>query len=193
MALGLAALAACTPEDGSTFMGTGGPGDAGADTVSLAAASSSGQPGFGDVEVVCGVRPAQLGRKVDSRPEKGRATWTLYDTKPGSTAPRAFHVTGFADGCARRVTAALAMFGSVEAYELVHFSGLVSPDGSATDRTYASLRRGVCGSGNRPCTGAGLRKLSQNTAFLAAYPRKGSPTHLELLMHDGAIAATAQK
>lgn len=157
------------------------------------AALGSDLPTNGQVAVVCDISKSALGKKVDARPEKGRAAYTLYDSNPGSSDQRAFYVTGFDDGCARKITAALAMFGSVELYEMMHFSGLVDVPGAATDATYGKVRRAACGSAKKPCTGNGLKTISRQTAFLQAYPRKGSSGHLEMLMHKGELAATAQK
>lgn len=151
-------------------------------------------PGFGEVAVVCEMPRAALGKRIDQRPERGRAQWELYDTAPGSTDLRQFHITGFADGCARRVTASLVMFGSVELYELVNFTGLgVEGETGATDRAYRQIRAGQCGSDSRPCAEGPLKRLTRSTAFLTAFPRKGNPRNLEILVHDGQVAATAVK
>lgn len=183
-------LAACTPGSVERAAHTG---DLDGGDLSIAAASTAGMPGFGEIVPVCGVKGRELGQRVDRLPAKGRETWALYDTQPGSSAPRAFHVTGFKDGCARRVTAALAMFGSVELYEMVRMSGLAETPEADTDRVYAELRRGPCGAARTPCTGSGLNALSKRTGFLTVFPRKASADYLEVLLHKGELAAIAQK
>jgi len=189
---GAVLLAACAPDivdKAAAPEGVGPLGDAAAEGFRAA-------PGFGEIAVVCDLPRNALGRKVDRRPEKGSARWELYDTRPGSTAPRAFHLTGFEDGCARRISASLVMFGSVELYELVHFGGLgAEGETGATDRAYRSIRAAACGARarTRPCDEAPLKRLSRSTAFLTAFPQKGNPRHLEMLVHDGALAATAVK
>ena len=97
----------------------------------------------GPLAQACGVRGKALGSPV----EKGPGKWKLYDTRPGSTAPRDFYLTGFSDGCPRRITAAVAMFGSVALYEAVHYGPVgLKPKGDATDAAYAQLLQ----SGHRP-------------------------------------------
>jgi len=192
------ALAGCNSA-GEDLLGFGGPslGDQAVETarafvtdeITPMVTTSLGQ----DVELACDVKKTDLGKKIDSRPESGRASYTLYDTKPGSTSVRDFYVTGFSDGCPRKISAALAVFGSVELYEMVHYSGLVDPAGADTDLAYGELRRKACGASNKPCTGNGLKTISRQTAFLQAYPRKGSSAHVELLMHRGDLAAISLK
>lgn len=184
------ALAACTP---SEVERSSHAGDLGGDGLTLAGASSASHPDFGQIVPVCGLTGAQLGRKVETLPARGRPVWTLYDTAPGTSAPRAFHITGFRDGCPRRVTAALAMFGSVELYEMVRMTGLTEEAAAETDRAYAEIRRGPCGAARRPCTGTGIRSLSRSTAFLTAFPQKASGSYMEVLLHNGSLAATAQR
>ena len=60
----------------------------------------------GPVAKACGVKGKALGKAVESGPGK----WKLYDTAPGSVAARDFYLTGFKDGCPRRITGAVAMF-----------------------------------------------------------------------------------
>lgn len=138
----------------------------------------------------CGVRGKALGSQV----EKGPGKWKLYDTRPGTTAPRDFYLTGFSDGCPRRITGAVAMFGSVELYELVHYGPVgLKPRGDATDVAYAQLRAQTCGSGASACSDREIRRLEKAATFLSVYPTKGSPARLEILMTRGKLAAVAQK
>ncbi|WP_068117495.1 hypothetical protein [Tropicimonas marinistellae] len=144
----------------------------------------------GLVARACGTRGKALGKKVESGP--GR--FNLYDTAPGSTAARDFYVTGFKDGCPRRITGAVAMFGSVELYELVHYGPVgVKPDSDTTDKAYAKLRAKVCGGETRPCSDRGIRRLEKSAAFLNVYKSKQGSARLELLMTRGNLTAVAQK
>ncbi|MFD0978064.1 hypothetical protein [Tropicimonas aquimaris] len=144
----------------------------------------------GPLAQACGVRGKALGSPV----EKGPGKWKLYDTQPGSTAPRDFYLTGFSDGCPRRITAAVAMFGSVALYEAVHYGPVgLKPKGDATDAAYAQLRARTCGSSKSACSEREIRRLERSAAFLSVYPSKGSPSRLELLMTRGRLAAVAQK
>jgi hypothetical protein len=192
-ALGIAGalgLSACAP-DVVDRSDPGGVGPTGA----VAGADAAGRvPGLGEVGVVCGVSRRDLGTRVARIPERGRTRWALYDTAPGSAEARAFHVTGFRDGCARRITGALAMFGSVELYELVHFAGIgAAGEIGETDRAYRALRASVCGNRDTPCPERPLKRLTRDTAFLTVYPRNGNPRHMEMLLHAGALKATAAK
>lgn len=198
--LAVASLAACNGTE-DNLPGVAGPalGFLTSEPTSLGEVAvppeSSVEPALlaGGMTVACDLSRAALGKAVESSPAKGRATYTLHDPKPGSSESRAFYITGFADGCARRVQAALVMFGSVELYEMVRYSGLVDSPRTQTDKVYAQVRKGPCGSANRPCTGQGLKTLARGTVFLQAYPRKGSAAHLEVLLHDGQVAATARR
>lgn len=144
----------------------------------------------GPLAEACGVRGKALGSQV----EKGPGRWKLFDTRPGSTAPRDFYLTGFSDGCPRRITAAVAMFGSVELYETVHYGPVgLKPRGDATDAAYARLRAKTCGSAKLACSDREIRRLQKTAAFLSVYPSKSSPSRLELLMTRGRLAAVSQK
>jgi len=91
------------------------------------------------------------------------------------------------------MTAALAMLGSVELYEMVRMTGLADAPQSDTDLAYARIRERPCGAEKTPCTGRGLRSLSRQTAFVTSFPRKASARHVEMLLHKGELVATAQK
>lgn len=142
----------------------------------------------GPVGKACGVRGKALGKVV----EKGPGKWKLYDTAPGSTKTRAFYLTGFADGCPRRFNGAVAMFGSVDLYELVHYGPVgVKPSGSATDQAYARLRARSCGSG--ACSERSVKRLQRSVAFVNVYPTASNPKRLELLLNKGKLAAVSTK
>lgn len=167
---------------GATFAeGTGA-------SLSRASTKTSATGEIGPVAKACGVRGKALGKVV----EKGPGRWNLHDTAPGSTAPRVFYLTGFKDGCPRRLTGAVAMFGSVDLYELVHYGPVgLSPPASATDTAYARLRAKTCGQG--ACSARGIKRLARSAVFVSVYPSPGSAKRLELLMSGGRLAAAALK
>lgn len=87
-----------------------------------------------------------MAEKVDTYPRDGQAVWTLYDTDPGSTVPHTQLITGFADGCARQVTASLVMFGAAGLHEVHRYSDAMSEEPwSKADKTYETLKARVCG------------------------------------------------
>lgn len=144
----------------------------------------------GPVAKACGVRGKALGKVV----EKGPGRWKLHDTNPGSTGQRDFYVTGFSDGCPRRVTGAVAMFGAVELYELVHYGPVgVKPKGLETDRAYAEMRARICGNSNGPCKPSGVRKLSRQAVFVDVYASAAGSGGLQLLMSGGKLAAVSKR
>lgn len=144
----------------------------------------------GPVAKACGTRGKALGKVV----EKGPGNWKLHDTVPGSTAVRDFYLTGFSDGCPRKVTGAVAMFGSVELYELVHYGPVgMEPKGTETDRAYARMRAKACGSASKACKARGVKKLSKQAIFVDVYASHAGSTRYELLMTRGKLAAVSKK
>lgn len=150
----------------------------------------AGQPvAFGSMGRVCGREIA--GSAVARYPADGQARYRILDTAPGSESSRPFYVTGFSDGCARQIEAAMVLFGDVGSYEAIR---LGSPEGSlptgATDARYDRIKRQVCGAGQRSPCGAALPDLAADTVFISAYPRFGSNTSWQtLLLHDGDVVA----
>lgn len=145
---------------------------------------------YGEVARVCGLSTGQLGRKVDSYPDRGRG-YDLYDSAPGTTSAHSFYLTGFKDNCARQFTAALVIFGSPESYEQIRYG----PAGATlpvleTDKAYETIKRKVCGTGKgKPC-GSKIRTLSRTTVFVSVYERFGSnPRWKNILLHEGEVAA----
>lgn len=131
----------------------------------------------------CGVEGEALGRPIATR-----AGYTLHDTDPASTGPRVHHITGFADGCPRRVTAALALFGDVGTHEVTRYAATdraLSP----TDAAYESIKAEICGvPALTPC-GARLSALEANTVFVSLYPTIDAERHEDLLLHAGEVVA----
>jgi hypothetical protein len=135
------------------------------------------------VPPVCGLSPAQLGTPIASE-----AGYTVHDTAPGTDALRVHHVTGFDDGCAREVTAALVLFGDVATHETTRYD---VPEGpySPSDVAYEEIKGQVCGvPAGQPC-GARLDRLAQDTVFLSLYPSFEAEQHTDLLLHAGEVAA----
>ena len=123
-------------------------------------------------------------------PEPGTAIaaeagYTLRDSAPGSTEPRAHWVTGFQDGCARQFTAALALFGDVTTHETtVSATG----GGDATDRAYEMVKAEVCGvPAGRPC--GDIARLAADTVFVSMFPAFGGES-AEILLHGGEVVAS---
>lgn len=146
---------------------------------------------FGQLARLCGVSAAKLGKKVSKYPERGRG-YTLYDSKPGSTTPRNFFITGFDDGCSRQFTASLALFGPPQMHELLRYGlpAKVQPY-SETDAAYETLKRKLCGvSKGKPC-GSKISKLGKTTVFVSVYEKFGSNQRWKnLLLHDGTVVAS---
>ncbi len=149
---------------------------------------------YGEVAKICGLTPRQMGKQVAQYPEK-RPKHRLYDGDPGNTELHSFYLTGFADGCARQFTAALAMFGSVEMHEQLRY-GLpaeVQPY-SDTDKAYERLKRKICGKPKRKPCGGQIGKLARDTVFLSIYERfDGSARWSNLLLHRGELVAQDRK
>lgn len=149
---------------------------------------------FGKIARVCGARPAKLATLVDRAARKGRG-YVLYDSAPNSTGPRTFYVTGFSDNCPRQFTAALALFGDPAFHEQLRY-GLPADEYpySTTDQAYEKLKRRVCNVGrSKPC-GDRISRLSRNTTFISAYENfTNNARWADMLLHDGAVLATALK
>lgn len=148
----------------------------------------------GKVGRLCGVNERDLGKAVESYPERS-ARYRLYDTVPGSAVARTMFVSGFADGCLRQFTGALAMFGSVELYEELRYGpvGKTLPKGE-TDAAYEGVKAKVCGvAAGKPC-GRGLAKLERETVFVNVYQTLGDNSSWgTLLLHDGTVVAADLK
>lgn len=146
---------------------------------------------FGEMARVCDVPSRKLGKEVLKA-----SGFRILDSAPGTTAPHPFYVTGFKDGCARTMTAALVIFGSPRMHEQIRY-GLPSSTQpySATDRAYEKLKGRLCGvSRKKPC-GSRIGKLERNTVFLSIYATYGgnNSTWSNALLHDGAVVATDRK
>lgn len=149
---------------------------------------------YGEVARVCDIPKRDMGTEVASYPER-RPQYRVYDSAPGSTAPRGFYVTGFPDGCARQFTAAMAMFASPGMHEQLRYGAPAeSLPYSDTDQAYETIKRRVCGVGrNTPC-GNRMGQLERDTAFVTVYERFGSNARwATILLHDGRVVARDTK
>ncbi|MFA5580381.1 MAG: hypothetical protein WDA25_00345 [Paracoccaceae bacterium] len=147
-------------------------------------------PAFGEVARVCGLSDADLGHEVDRFPREGRPVWRMYDVAPDATAPRAKYITGFADGCARQVSASVALFGSPLVHESHRYSDAMADiPYSHAATAYEAIKSGICGVGrSTPCPPARMGAVERAVAFVSVYHRFGDTDRwLELLLHDGRI------
>jgi hypothetical protein len=130
---------------------------------------------FGEMAVVCDMPEASMGPAIEAN-----GPYVIHDTAPNTAAPRVHYVTGFADGCARQVTAALALFGDLSTYETMRASGATGR--SSVDAAYEVVRREVCGT-------SACASLAEDTVFLSVYPALGAPDSAEILLHAGEVVA----
>jgi len=173
--------------------GGAGGADAAPQTVAVDRAAA-GPLAFGRVGRICGLSGREMGTEVDRAPEGARARWRLFDTRPGTTEPRTLYVTGFDDGCARQITAALAVFGAPATYEATRFGAGARPVRDGTDIAYDRIKARLCGvAEDMPCPADRLERVGARTAFVTAYPSFGqtSGRQLTLLLDDGALVATS--
>ena len=143
---------------------------------------------FGEIARTCGMATGTMGQAVIEQ-----AGFTIYDSAPGTTAQRAYYITGFDDGCARQFTGALVLAGDVGTHEVVRYETMPQSAGfSATDTSYEQIKGAFCGvPAGRSCGGR-IDALATNTVFVTAYERfQSSPRWAEFLLHDGQVAAAA--
>jgi hypothetical protein len=148
---------------------------------------------FGEVARACDAKKSDMGKRIE-KAGAGRG-YAIYDSQPGATGPRSFYVTGFDDGCARKFTAALAMFGAPSMHEQLRYgrpSDLYPY--SDTDRAYEKVKSSVCGVGRRKPCGSNIRQLERDTVFVSVYERfSDNGRWADILLHDGAVLASAIK
>ena len=162
------------------------------------AASEDVAPGqrlaAGKVGRVCDLAATDLGAVVERSPDRG-ARYKIHDTAPGTAQARTLYISGFADGCPRQVTGALAMFGSAARYEELRYGapGKSLPKG-ASDAAYEEVKSTVCGvAKGRPC-GKNAGKMDSAVVFVSIYQSFGdNGSWATLLLHDGRVAAADLK
>lgn len=146
---------------------------------------------FAVVGRVCEAKSRPKGARV----ERSEAGYDLYDSAPGIPEARTFYVTGFADGCPRQFTAALAMFGAPSLHEQLRY-GLPSDayPYSDTDKAYEKVKSAICRVGRRKPCGSRIRTLERNTVFVSTYERSTyNGRWADILIHDGSVLATSLK
>lgn len=174
---------------GGLFAGLPKAGDAGAPATSSTASADQILP-FGTVGINCEVNVKRAAKKVDAFPREGRATWTLHDTDPASTTPRTQFITGFADGCARQVTASLVMFGAPGLHEVHRYSAAMKGEPwSKVDKAYEATKVKICGVKKRTtCPADKLSALELQVAFASVYKGFGaSGGQLQMLLGEGRL------
>lgn len=148
---------------------------------------------YGEVARVCDVKSPDLGKKIE-KAGSGRG-YALYDSVPGSTSPRTFYVTGFADGCARQFTAALALFGAPSLHEQLRYGKPADQyPYSTTDKAYELVKSSVCRVTKRKPCGTKINQLEKDTVFISTYERfTDNGRWADILVHDGRVLAAAIK
>ncbi len=146
---------------------------------------------FGEVAKVCGMSEREMGTEVARSP--GKTGFTLYDTDPSSITPRPQFLTGFRDGCARQITASLALFGTAQVHETTRYNPLNTTGYSATDAAYEEVKNRVCGVGNGEfCPERRAAKMERNAVFLSVYRDFGGAGQwMELFLHNRRLVAHA--
>lgn len=145
---------------------------------------------YGEVARVCGVSDAGLGKTTQTWPERGRG-YAVHDSAPGAKGARTMYLTGFKDGCARQITAALVVFGAPETWEQIHYG----PAGDSlpilsTDRAFEEIKALVCRVGQGKSCGSKMGKLEEDTVFVSFYERFEDNTRwTNILLHDGEVVA----
>lgn len=145
---------------------------------------------FGEIARVCAARGKALGQEVARFPERGKG-YRLHDSRPGTTEPHTFYVSGFRDGCPRQFTAALAIFGAPSMYEQLRYGDAAKdqPKG-ATDKAYEKVKSQVCGVSRRKPCGRKIKSLERDTVFISVYERfEDNARWADILVHDGVVLA----
>ncbi len=172
---------------------------AGGQSAGVEAPKSTVAPGevlpFGTIGIACELKKRDMGKEIGQSPEKGRASWTVYDSDPQSTAPRSHFITGFADGCARQVTASLVMFGAAEFHEFLRYAEGNDAPWTDADKAYEKIKRQSCGVGRgTPCPAGQRGALDQNLAFVTIYPQFGGGSEwIELLLNAGELVSEERR
>ena len=154
-------------------------------------ARNSGLIPFGEVIKVCGLPKREFGTEVAR--SGGSGAFRLYDTEPVSTLQRAQFLTGFKDGCARRFTGALALFGSFDVHEAKRYSKGNNTPYSKVDLAYERVKSKVCGVGRgKPCPTNKAERLYREVTFVTVYRAFGSSgAWMEMMLHKGDLVGYA--
>ena len=135
----------------------------------------------------CEVKKRDLGTQVALA-----GGYKLYDTAPESITPRAQYLIGFKDGCPRRFSAALALFGSAQVHEAKRYAARNTSAYTATDNAYEVAKRRACGVGKgKPCPEGRYDRLIRDVGLLTVYPSFGTTRPwMEIIMTGGKRAVT---
>ncbi len=147
---------------------------------------------YGAVARVCDLSRRDLGKEVARYPETGSVAYRLFDSDPSTIALRAHYITGFADGCPRKFSAALAVFGGPNAYETTRYrDGRNDTNVTRTDTEYKRIRARVCSAPvERTCSSSRFATLERSTVFVSVYDRFGTnPKWADMLIHNGTVVA----
>ncbi len=146
---------------------------------------------FGSVAKACDVSRRDMGKEVAASP--GRGQYKLYDTDPSSIQPRTQYITGFRDGCARKFTASLALFGTAQVHEATRYNPLNTNPYSATDIAYEKVKTSVCRVARGVfCPDRAAKRMNREAVFLSVYREfGGTGTWMEMFLHRGQLDSYA--
>lgn len=140
---------------------------------------------FGQLGRVCNLPRSQRGDRITRH-----AGLTLWDSAPNSTTPRPHYITGFADGCARSFTAALAMRGEPLLHETARYTSRAPY--SATDEAYEQIKHRVCGVARGAPCGDRMDRLERQVTMISGYEAFGSGARtVTILLHNKTVAAVS--
>lgn len=140
---------------------------------------------FGQLGRVCNLPRSQRGDRITRH-----AGLTLWDSAPNSTTPRPHYITGFADGCARSFTAALAMRGEPLLHETARYTSRAPY--SATDEAYEQIKHRVCGVAHGTPCGDRTDRLERQVMMISGYEAFGSGARtVTILLHNKTVAAVS--
>lgn len=153
---------------------------------------ASGPAPLGVPVKVCGISKKAMGTKIEGYPAKGSKLY-LYDSNIKTKAPHDFYITGFSDNCARKFTAAVAMFGDLQLHEIMRYD--VKPKSvpySETDMAYEVIKGQKCNvKKGVACGEKRMKSLAKSTALVTLYGAFGGVGEwAEVLLHNGKIRAT---
>ena len=142
---------------------------------------------FGEIGRNCTVSARDMGKELETA-----SGYRVYDTAPGTKAPRTLYITGFDDDCARQVTGVLTLFGDVGTHEFTRYTetGLDLPY-TLTDEAYEVIKGAFCRVGRTEPCGKRLDRLARNTSFVTVYEDFTSRSRwLDILLHRGEVVAS---
>ncbi|WP_380053691.1 hypothetical protein ACFE33_11950 [Falsihalocynthiibacter sp. SS001] len=181
------------PTEGSFFSQVMGRATSSKDASAEAKLREDGPAPFGVPVKVCGVSKSKMGTRVDVA-ASGSSKLTLYDTNPRTKTPHDFYIVGFRDNCARKFTAAVAMFGDLQLHEIMRYE--LSPKTlpySATDKAYEVLKARKCNvKQGVACGDRKMKGFARTTSLITLYEQFGARDEwASVLVHGGEIQASS--